>query len=357
MSVADAPAQYVKTILRHCIGSHIVDEANQISFACRGFAPELKVFANPPTKSTKASDFIRGEAEGLVQQTFESTIGPAICASIKLRLFCRNSFCSKAIQQNTPWIFVTSLRTAPNSVSTAATNVVHSKRYSECLEAIKSRTSVYTEVDARPGTVSRCLSSANSPTPPSSRPSIVSAQQHLQASAWQQRFQPPRQQYSPCCYRQQQQTLFAQSTDDRYAQSQDRLNLSVSAPTGSPTRSTTLPPTNPCLTLVPMSSAVNSNVELHETSSLVESQASFNASRPVRSQESSNMLGRLPTSPKTLRPSLDTLSSKPTEPQASLDADVDASPEMDNKLPSTSRSVGSHALPRQSKACFQHRTQ
>ena len=53
------PTQYVKAIIQQGIGCNIVDVANQLSFAYRGITPKLKVFVSPPTKSTKASDFIR----------------------------------------------------------------------------------------------------------------------------------------------------------------------------------------------------------------------------------------------------------------------------------------------------------
>ena len=52
------PAQYVHTIIRHGIGCNIVDVANQLSFAYWGLVPELQIFVSPPTKSTKAADFI-----------------------------------------------------------------------------------------------------------------------------------------------------------------------------------------------------------------------------------------------------------------------------------------------------------
>lgn len=52
------PTQYVRTIIRHGIGCNIVDIANQLSFAYRGLALELRVFVTPPTKTKKASDFI-----------------------------------------------------------------------------------------------------------------------------------------------------------------------------------------------------------------------------------------------------------------------------------------------------------
>lgn len=53
------PAQYVCAIIQYNIGCNIVDVANQLSFAYRGLAPEFHVFVSPPTKSTKATDFIR----------------------------------------------------------------------------------------------------------------------------------------------------------------------------------------------------------------------------------------------------------------------------------------------------------
>ena len=52
-------AQYVCSIMQHDIRCNIVNVANQLSFAYRGLAPELRVFVMPPTKSTKVSDFIR----------------------------------------------------------------------------------------------------------------------------------------------------------------------------------------------------------------------------------------------------------------------------------------------------------
>ncbi len=52
------PAQYVRAIMRHGIGCNIVNITNQLSFAYRGLASELRVFVSPPTKSTKATDFI-----------------------------------------------------------------------------------------------------------------------------------------------------------------------------------------------------------------------------------------------------------------------------------------------------------
>ena len=52
------PAQYVRAIIRHGIGCNIVDVANQLSFAYRTIAPELRVFVSPPTEVMRASDFI-----------------------------------------------------------------------------------------------------------------------------------------------------------------------------------------------------------------------------------------------------------------------------------------------------------
>ncbi|MCJ1348712.1 hypothetical protein MMC31_006945, partial [Peltigera leucophlebia] len=49
--------------MRHGIGCNIVDVANQLSFAYRGIAPELRVFVSPPTESTKVADFIRALEE------------------------------------------------------------------------------------------------------------------------------------------------------------------------------------------------------------------------------------------------------------------------------------------------------
>ena len=51
-------AQYVRAIMEHGIGCNFVNVANQLSFAYRGLALELQVFISPPTKSTKAPDFI-----------------------------------------------------------------------------------------------------------------------------------------------------------------------------------------------------------------------------------------------------------------------------------------------------------
>lgn len=45
--------------MRHGIGCNIVNVANQLSFAYCGIALELRIFVLPPTKSTKAVDFIR----------------------------------------------------------------------------------------------------------------------------------------------------------------------------------------------------------------------------------------------------------------------------------------------------------
>ena len=57
------PAQYVRAIMQYCISCNIVNIANQLSFAYRGLAPELRVFISPPAESTKAADFIRALEE------------------------------------------------------------------------------------------------------------------------------------------------------------------------------------------------------------------------------------------------------------------------------------------------------
>lgn len=44
--------------MRYGIGYNIIDVANQLSFAYRGIAPELRVFVLLPIKSTRAADFI-----------------------------------------------------------------------------------------------------------------------------------------------------------------------------------------------------------------------------------------------------------------------------------------------------------
>lgn len=53
------PAQYIRAIMRHGIGCNIVDIANQLFFAYRSIASELRVFVLLSTKITRASDFIR----------------------------------------------------------------------------------------------------------------------------------------------------------------------------------------------------------------------------------------------------------------------------------------------------------
>ena len=71
------PAQYVRAIMRHGIGCNIVDVANQLSFAYRGLAPELRVFVSPPTEFTKAADFIRTlEEKQEVWHEMMTTAGP-----------------------------------------------------------------------------------------------------------------------------------------------------------------------------------------------------------------------------------------------------------------------------------------
>ncbi len=52
------PAQYVCTIMRYGIECNIVNVANQLFFAYRGLAPELRVFVSPPTELTKVADSI-----------------------------------------------------------------------------------------------------------------------------------------------------------------------------------------------------------------------------------------------------------------------------------------------------------
>ena len=71
------PAQYVRAIMQHGIGCNIVDIANQLSFAYRGLAPELRVFVSPPTESTKVADFIRTlEEKQKVWHEMMTTPGP-----------------------------------------------------------------------------------------------------------------------------------------------------------------------------------------------------------------------------------------------------------------------------------------
>lgn len=52
------PAQYVCAIMWHGISRNIVNFANQLFFAYKSLAPELRLFVTPLTESTKASDFI-----------------------------------------------------------------------------------------------------------------------------------------------------------------------------------------------------------------------------------------------------------------------------------------------------------
>lgn len=49
--------------MRHSIGCNIVDMANQLSFAYRSIAPELRVFVLPPIKFPRPADFIRALEE------------------------------------------------------------------------------------------------------------------------------------------------------------------------------------------------------------------------------------------------------------------------------------------------------
>lgn len=44
--------------MHHGIDCNIIDVANQLSFAYRGIAPELRVFILLPTKTAKVSNFI-----------------------------------------------------------------------------------------------------------------------------------------------------------------------------------------------------------------------------------------------------------------------------------------------------------
>lgn len=53
------PASYVQTIVRHAKATNINKTLNQLTFAHKGIAPELKVFVNPPNKSTSISSFIK----------------------------------------------------------------------------------------------------------------------------------------------------------------------------------------------------------------------------------------------------------------------------------------------------------
>lgn len=49
--------------MRHGIGCNIVDVANQLFFAYRDIAPELRIFISPPIESTRAADFIHAFKE------------------------------------------------------------------------------------------------------------------------------------------------------------------------------------------------------------------------------------------------------------------------------------------------------
>ncbi len=53
------PAQYIRAIIRYGTGCNITEVANQLSFSYRGLFPELRVFVEPLTQSTRAVDFIR----------------------------------------------------------------------------------------------------------------------------------------------------------------------------------------------------------------------------------------------------------------------------------------------------------
>ncbi len=50
--------QYICAIMRYGIRCNIINIANQLFFAYQGLAPKLQVFVSPPTKSTKAANFI-----------------------------------------------------------------------------------------------------------------------------------------------------------------------------------------------------------------------------------------------------------------------------------------------------------
>lgn len=72
------PAQYVKTIVRYCVGSSVVDEANQLRNAYRNLARELKPFIKPPADSTTASNFIKAfeEKQGIWFSKFQIRPAP-----------------------------------------------------------------------------------------------------------------------------------------------------------------------------------------------------------------------------------------------------------------------------------------
>lgn len=59
------PAQYIYVIIHHRLGCNIVDIANQLLFAYKGLAPELRVFITLLTDTTKATDFIEALEEKL----------------------------------------------------------------------------------------------------------------------------------------------------------------------------------------------------------------------------------------------------------------------------------------------------
>ena len=88
------PAQYVRAIMRHGIGCNIVDVANQLSFAYRSIAPELRVFVSPPTESIRAADFIRALKEK--QEVWHKMMSVPAVLSRYHNSFCRASFFSSS---------------------------------------------------------------------------------------------------------------------------------------------------------------------------------------------------------------------------------------------------------------------
>ena len=72
------PAQYLCAIMQYGIRCNIVDIANQLSFAYRGIAPELRVFVSPPIELKKAVDFIRAleEKQKVWHEMMTALLGP-----------------------------------------------------------------------------------------------------------------------------------------------------------------------------------------------------------------------------------------------------------------------------------------
>ena len=83
------PAQYVQAIMRHEIGCNIVDVTNQLFFAYRGIAPELRVFISPLTEATRASDFIHALEEK--QEVWYEMMTAPIVLGRYYESFCRLS--------------------------------------------------------------------------------------------------------------------------------------------------------------------------------------------------------------------------------------------------------------------------